>query len=133
MNLYTVFGATKHKETNSQLRSGAIVTLFGETQLDLNDTELAYDLVVLNVINALGATSLQVPADWAIESTLVTLFGETRGLSHNPEQETTRRLRLQGLCLFGEVRIERVAPNRPSPALPATEEPAAEEPPDSQT
>ena len=31
MNLYTLFGSTKHKEADSQLRQGAIVTLFGST------------------------------------------------------------------------------------------------------
>jgi len=123
MNLYTLFGATKHKEADSQLRQGAIVTLFGSTQLDLNDAELAYDQVVLNVINALGETSLKVPADWAIDSTLVTLFGESRGLGHNP-QHTTRRLKLQGLCLFGEVRIER---GHPPPELAVVEAPAEAE------
>ncbi len=129
MNLYTLFGATKHKETDSQLRQGAIVTLFGSTQLDLNDAELAYDQVILNVINALGETSLEVPADWAIDSTLVTLFGETRGLGHNP-QAATRRLKLQGLCLFGEVRIKR---GSPPPEITVAQEPAEAEQPDSQT
>ena len=129
MNLYTLFGSTKHKEADSQLRQGAIVTLFGSTQLDLNDAELAYDEVILNVINALGETSLKVPADWAIDSTLVTLFGETRGLGHNP-QETTRRLKLQGLCLFGEVRIER---GSPPPTITVMKAPAEVEQPDSQT
>lgn len=106
MNLYTFFGSTKHKETDSLLRQGAAVTFCGESQLDLRESELAYDEVILNVVNALGATTVMVPGDWAIDSTLLTLFGETKGSGHNP-QTPTRRLRLQGLCLFGEVRIER--------------------------
>ncbi len=106
MYLYTLFGSNKHREAESQLRQGAVVTVFGSTDLDLTEAELAYDEVILNIINALGETSLKVPADWAIESTLVTVFGETHGIGHN-HGETTRRLRIQGLCLLGEVRIER--------------------------
>ena len=106
MYLYTLFGSNKHREAESQLRQGAVVTVFGSTDLDLTEAELAYDEVILNIINALGATSLKVPADWAIESTLVTVFGETHGIGPNPG-ETTWRLRIQGLCLLGEVRIER--------------------------
>ena len=106
MYLYTLFGSNKYEEAESQLRQGAVVTVFGSTDLDLSDAELAYDVVILNIINALGETSLKVPADWAIESTLVTVFGETQGVGHSPS-ETARRLRIQGLCLLGEVRIER--------------------------
>ncbi len=113
MNLYTLLGSTKHKEVDSQLRQGAIVTLFGSTELDLEDAKLAYDQVVLNVFNAFGETSLTVPADWAIDSSLVTLLGETSGLGHN-SPEAARRLKLQGLCLFGSVRIER---GNPLPAV----------------
>ena len=106
MFLYTLFGSSKHKETESLLRQGAVVTAFGSAELDLTEAELAYDIVILNVINAMGKTSLKVPADWAIESTLLTVFGETHSLGHKPG-EPTRRLRIQGLCLLGEVRIER--------------------------
>ena len=110
MNLYTLFGSSKHKETESQFSQGAVVTLFGSTELDLSEAELAYDQVILNVINALGETSLIVPMDWAIESTLVTVFGESSGMGHKP-QEPTRRLKIQGLCFFGEVRIMRYQPD----------------------
>lgn len=109
MFLYTLFGSTKHFESDSQLRSGAVVTVFGSTELDLTEVELACDQVILNVINALGETALKVPSSWAIESALVTVFGESRGVGHVPK-EATRRLRIQGLCFFGEVRIERCHP-----------------------
>ncbi len=123
MYLYTLFGSNKHREAESQLRQGAVVTVFGSTDLDLTEAELAYDEVILNIINALGETSLKVPADWAIDSTLVTVFGETHGIGHNPG-ETTRRLRIQGLCLLGEVRIER---REAPPKMDAESKPGAGE------
>lgn len=104
MNLFTMFGSVKHRETNASLESGSVCTVFGSAEVDLTQTRLGKDEVLINVITLFGDTRITVPADWGVVSSVVCILGEAEGLNlaPNPGQPA---LHLKGLTLLGSSRV----------------------------
>ena len=106
MDVYTVFGSNSHQEIGTQLTRGSVVTLFGSTEIDLTQAQMASDEVILNLFTLFGETTLRIPATWNVSSALVTLFGDASGRSA-AQGNSPQRLRIQGICLFGACDIHR--------------------------
>lgn len=107
MNLYTLFGSNQYVKSGTRFDRGAIVTIFGETKVDLRGAQLAKNEVILNVITIFGSTAVRVPSEWQVENSAVSVLASAEGQEGSRQAEREAgRLQIQGLVLMGECRFE---------------------------
>ena len=109
MTLFTIFGSTEHKERTRSFDGGKAVTIFGSAELDLTQSAMQQDEVLIELFTIFGSTVVRVPETWAVNWSGLTLMGAVEGLSHGNGPKA-RRVVIQGLTLFGSCEILRGDP-----------------------
>ena len=104
-----VFGGIKKNVISKNFRGGETVTVFGGTEINLNQADIN-GTVVLELTQIFGGTKLIVPPHWKVHTKdLVAIFGgvdDKRPMISNPAvEETGKVLILKGTCLLGGIEI----------------------------
>lgn len=103
-----VFGGAKKIIISKNFQGGEVVTVFGGTELNFMQAELAGP-VVLELTQVFGGTKLIVPPHWKVQTNeMVAVFGgidDKRPIVNNPDADNNQMLILQGTCLMGGVDI----------------------------
>jgi predicted membrane protein len=101
-----VFGSTKKNILSKNFRGGEIVNFFGGTELNLSQADI-HGPVLLELVQVFGGAKLIVPANWRIQSELVSVFGgvdDKRMIQ--PNIDPTKVLVLKGTNVFGGLEIK---------------------------
>ncbi len=102
------FAGVKKNILSKNFKGGEVTNIFGGTQLNLLQADLAPD-AKLEITQALGGTQLLVPANWEIRSELVTVMGsvEDKRISvPGAPGESGKLLILTGTTFMGGIEIK---------------------------
>ena len=105
-----IFGGVKKNIISKNFRGGEAVTVFGGTEINLNQADVA-GKIVLDLTQVFGGTKLIVPPHWKIQSEdVVAIFGsveDKRAILSDPSSVSeTKVLVLKGTSIFGGIDIK---------------------------
>lgn len=99
-----LFGGAERVVTSKQFKGGKLTSIFGGTDLNLINAELASGTNVLDVFVLFGGTDIRVPSDMNVKVKVTAIFGgfsdERKILAEN-EANNGKELIIKGLVLFG--------------------------------
>jgi len=101
-----IFGSTKKNILSKNFRGGEVVNFFGGTELNLSQADI-HGPIMLELTQVFGGAKLIVPANWRIQSELVSVFGgvdDKRMIQ--PNIDPTKVLVLKGTNVFGGLEIK---------------------------
>ncbi|MGZ8556737.1 MAG: LiaF transmembrane domain-containing protein [Chitinophagaceae bacterium] len=102
-----IFSGTKKVILSKNFKGGEIVNIFGGSEIDLSQADMTAP-AVLEVTAIFGGATLIIPANWAIKSEAVTIFGgigDKRKITTMTESPT-KTLVLKGTMIFGGMEIK---------------------------
>lgn len=99
-----LFGGAERVVTSKQFKGGKLTSIFGGTDLNLINAELASGTNVLDVFVLFGGTEIRVPADMNVKVKVTAIFGgfsdERKVIAENDDNQG-KELIVKGLVLFG--------------------------------
>jgi hypothetical protein len=101
-----IFGSTKKNILSKNFRGGEVVNFFGGTELNLSQADI-HGPIMLELTQVFGGAKLIVPANWRIQSELVSVFGgvdDKRMIQ--PNIDPNKVLVLKGTNVFGGLEIK---------------------------
>jgi len=102
----SVFGSTRKNILSKNFRGGEVVNFFGGTELNLSQADITTP-IVLDMTQVFGGSKLIVPANWRIQSELVSVFGGVEDKRMiQPNIDPTKVLILRGTNVFGGLEIK---------------------------
>jgi hypothetical protein len=101
-----IFGGVKKNILSKNFKGGDVTTFMGGAEINL--TQADFDgRIIIDCFNMFGGTKLIVPADWEVQSGVVTIFG---GIEDKRPPSTTvnpnKLVYIDGTCIFGGVEIK---------------------------
>ena len=103
VNEVNVFGGNKKRIVSSSFKGGEIINIFGGSEIDLTQSELAEGRNVLELICIFGGSTIVVPSDWNVRTEIVSIlggFGDKRTIVKKPIDES-KQLIIKGVAIFG--------------------------------
>ncbi len=100
----SVFGGNKKLVISKNFKGGEILTMFGESVIDLTQASMAPGTNVIEVFAMFGGWKLIVPPNWLIRSEATVIFGginDKRTIHANVVKDNTRQLVIKGFVMFG--------------------------------
>ena len=99
-----IFSGAERNITSKQFKGGKLTAIFGGTELNLMNADLAQGTNILDVFCMFGGTDIRVPADMNVKIKVTAIFGgfsdERKVLAEN-ENNAGKELVIKGLVLFG--------------------------------
>jgi len=99
-----IFSGAERNITSKEFKGGKLTAIFGGTELNLMNADLAQGTNILDVFVMFGGTDLRVPPDMNVKLKVTAIFGgfsdERKILSEN-EANDGKELIVKGLVLFG--------------------------------
>lgn len=96
-----VFAGSERKIVSRNFRGGEAVSVFGGSQIDLTNCELAPGTHKIEVVSVFGGVKLIVPPDWNVKTEMVNVLGgfaDKRALDRvNPD----KLIVIEGVAIFG--------------------------------
>jgi predicted membrane protein len=102
-----IFSGSKKTVISKNFKGGEIINIMGGTELNLMQADIQ-EKVKLESINIFGSTKIIMPANWALYSEVVSVFGgvdDKRPLASNIET-AEKIIVLQGVNVFGGIEIK---------------------------
>lgn len=99
-----VFSGAKRVITSKEFKGGKLTSIFGGTELDLINADLAQGTNVLDVFVLFGGTDIRVPSDMNVKVKVTAIFGgfsDERKMIAENEENAGKELIVKGLVLFG--------------------------------
>lgn len=99
-----VFGGNERSITTRQFKGGSITAIFGGSQINLQDADMAPGQNVLDVFTMFGGTTLIVPEDWEIKvevSSILGGFDDKRAYSSLKNITNDKTLVIKGVVILG--------------------------------
>lgn len=106
VNATSVFGGTKKNILSKKFRGGEIVNIFGGSELNLSQSDIAGEAVI-EMTTIFGGTKLIIPTNWTVKSDAAVIFGgiEDKRPVSPVEDSNHRVLRIKGTVIFGGIDI----------------------------
>jgi len=101
---FNLFGGSEKIINSSNFRGGKITSIFGGTDLNLQNSRLAEGENALDVFVLFGGVDLRMPNNWIIKNNVTTILGgfsDKRVIPQNEVEEESKVLRLKGTIIFG--------------------------------
>lgn len=92
-----------------------VVSVFGNAELDLRDASFADGVTVIEVRAIFGNVELTLPAELTVEMAGEAILGSFASQTSPPTAGASRRLRITGRVIFGNVEAMSAAPRLPAP------------------
>lgn len=107
LEMVSVFGGNKRNVITKNFKGGEAVSVFGGTELILTQADFT-GIVTLELTQVFGGAKLIVPANWKIQSEVVSVFGSLDDKRPQiPEgTDSSKVLRLVGTSIFGGIDIK---------------------------
>ncbi len=101
----SIFGGCKRNILSKNFKGGDIVNVFGGTELNLSQSDIA-GRVPLEMTTFFGGTKLIVPPNWSVQSEAVTIFGGLEDKRPASPESSDKVLVLKGTVIFGGIEIK---------------------------
>lgn len=99
-----IFGGGKKIYTSQNFKGGRVTAIFGGSEIDLTESQLAPGVIEIEVFAMFGGWTLVVPRHWQVKSDVVAVFGgisDKRKISADAMKDNTRQLIIKGFVMFG--------------------------------
>lgn len=99
-----IFSGAERNITSKEFKGGKLTAIFGGTELNLMNADLAQGTNVLDVFCMFGGTDISVPSDMNVKLKVTAIFGgfsDDRKLISENEANDGKEMVIKGLVLFG--------------------------------
>lgn len=99
-----IFSGAERTITSKEFRGGKLTAIFGGTELNLMNADLAQGTNILDVFVMFGGTDIRVPSDMNVKIKATAIFGgfsDERKVFAENEANNGKELVIKGLVLFG--------------------------------
>lgn len=99
-----IFSGAERNITSKEFKGGKLTAIFGGTELNLMNADLAQGTNVLDVFCMFGGTDISVPSDMNVKLKVTAIFGgfsDDRKLISENEANNGKEMVIKGLVLFG--------------------------------
>lgn len=104
----TIFGGVQKNIVTKDFRGGEVTTFFGGSSINLSQADIK-DTAVLELTQIFGGATLIIPANWRLQSEMVSVFGgieDKRVIQKEQGTEQAKTLVLKGTSIFGGIEIK---------------------------
>lgn len=102
---FAAFGGRKLVSHSKHFEGGSLGAIFGGTELDLRDAELAPD-ASLDVFAAFGGAEIRVPEGWRVETHGLPVFGGFENEVEGEGDDDSPTLDINATVLFGGLEVK---------------------------
>jgi predicted membrane protein len=104
-----IFGGSKQRYMSQSFKGGKITSIFGGSEIDLTQAQLAEGTNVLEMVCIFGGSAIIVPSDWHVRSEVVSILGGFADKRiNNPAMAHDRQLIIKGVAIFGGGEIKSI-------------------------
>lgn len=104
----SIFGGVQKNIVTKNFKGGEVTTLFGGSSINLSQADIK-DTAVLELTQIFGGATLVIPANWRLQSEMVSVFGgieDKRLIQKEQSDEGAKTLVLKGTSIFGGLEIK---------------------------
>lgn len=107
LDMVSIFGGNKRNVITKNFRGGEAVSVFGGTELVLTQADFT-GTATLELTQVFGGAKLIIPANWKIQSEVVSIFGalDDKRPQSQDGADSTKVLKLIGTSIFGGIEIK---------------------------
>ena len=107
LDMVSIFGGNKRNVITKNFRGGEAVSVFGGTELVLTQADFT-GTATLELTQVFGGAKLIIPANWKIQSEVVSIFGalDDKRPQSPDGADSTKVLKLIGTSIFGGIEIK---------------------------
>lgn len=104
---FVIFSGLEARHTNSNLRGGSVVALFGGADINLRDAALSPEGALLELTVGFGGITVIVPEGWKLDVTGLPFFGGWSNKTRNqPGTADAPILHVRCMAMFGGIDIK---------------------------
>lgn len=100
-----IFGGGKRVITNQNLKGGNVSAIFGGIELDLTESELGDDVVIIEIAAIFGGVVLIVKPEWDVQVQVSSILGgfddKRKVYKRTDNSPTGKSLIIKGAAIFG--------------------------------
>ncbi|MBX2943107.1 MAG: cell wall-active antibiotics response protein [Cyclobacteriaceae bacterium] len=104
----SVFGGVQKNVVTKDFKGGEVTTLFGGSSINLMKSDIK-GRAVLELTQIFGGAELIIPANWRLQSEMVSVFGgieDKRTFQNDQSSDQEKTLVLKGTSIFGGLEIK---------------------------
>ena len=104
INDFAVFGGGDRSVDSQDFKGGKITAIFGGSNINLGNAELAHGKNELDLFVLFGGTEIRVPADWSVQVEVFSILGgfsDKRKSSVQVIPDSSKILVVKGFVMFG--------------------------------
>jgi predicted membrane protein len=107
MESVSIFGGVKRNIISKSFMGGESVTIFGGSEINLMQADIQ-GKVSLEIVQVFGGTKLIIPANWQIQSELVSIFGDIQDARTTSKDaiESNKILVIKGVSILGGISVK---------------------------
>jgi len=108
INDVSIFGGGHKIVESKNFKGGNLTSVFGGSEINMVNAEMASDGSVLDVFTLFGGTTLIVPNDWKVQTDAVSILGgfnDKRRVASS-EVDPSKILVIKGLVMLGGIEIK---------------------------
>jgi len=107
LDMVSIFGGNQRNVISKNFRGGEAVSIFGGTELILTQADFT-GTATLELTQVFGGAKLVIPANWKIQSEVVSIFGALDDKRPQSQEGTdsSKVLKLIGTSIFGGIEIK---------------------------
>ena len=99
-----IFGGGQKIITSKNFKGGKITNIFGGSNIDFSQAQLASAINVIDIVALFGGAKLIVPRDWDIVLEVTAIFGgfsDKRIVDNHIVHDPSKKLVVKGFAIFG--------------------------------
>ena len=100
-----IFGGVEKRNTSKAFTGGELMAIFGGTELDLRDTEVADRPARINVTVLFGEVEITVPRDWNVQMDVLPVLGAAADDRPRDNHHDEVDLIVTGFVAFGDASV----------------------------
>lgn len=103
-----IFGGIEKNVVTKDFKGGKVTTLFGGSSINLTQSDIN-GRAELELTQIFGGAELIIPANWRLQSEMVSVFGgieDKRKFQNDQSTDQTKTLLLKGTSIFGGLEIK---------------------------
>lgn len=105
VNAFAAFGERKVISHSKHFEGGSMGAIFGGTELDLRDAELA-PAASVDVFAAFGGAEIRVPEGWRVDTRGIPLFGGFENVTAGERDPAAPTLDVNATVIFGGLEVK---------------------------
>lgn len=100
-----VFGSAKRRVNSKSFKGGSASRVFGDSEIDLRDADLAEEGAVLDISAVFGDIKVLVPKSWPLDVYSSKILGDFENNTENEQRSEGKRLVIRANVVFGDIKI----------------------------